>query len=360
MDISTLNQRLAYLRFTDAQRVALKELWPVIEPSMPGVLDKFYAHVTSLPHLANLFGGKPVAHARNGQLQHWRLAMQDGLNEGYLRRSETIGSIHFRVGLEPQWYIGAYLLIMQELTPVIVKAYRWKPEKIALAIQSLNALAFLDMELALDTYQRMVTEDRLKKSADVIGTQFENQLASQIDTIAAATQELDSTASSITAKMSENLNLAQQAKAKADATESMNQKLISAANEITSVTDLITEIAEQTNLLALNAAIEAARAGDNGRGFAVVANEVKKLASQTADATKGIGSKVADIRGASQKVLEANREVVSSMDRIVGSFADVDHSIQEQRQATGDIGHSLHDTQNALRTLISHIRSGQM
>lgn len=48
----------------------------------------------------------------------------------------------------------------------------------------------------------------------------------------------------------------------------------------------ISEIANQTKLLALNATIEAARAGDAGRGFAVVASEVKKLASDTRNATQ--------------------------------------------------------------------------
>jgi len=69
--------------------------------------------------------------------------------------------------------------------------------------------------------------------------------------------------------------------------------------------DLIESIANQTNLLALNASIEAARAGEQGKGFAVVANEVKKLATQSVDATKVVTELVKQIQQRSNQISNA-------------------------------------------------------
>ncbi len=62
------------------------------------------------------------------------------------------------------------------------------------------------------------------------------------------------------------------------------QEIGRCAEQIGTIIEAIEDIASQTNLLALNAAIEAARAGEAGKGFAVVAEQVKNLASESAQA----------------------------------------------------------------------------
>ena len=94
-------------------------------------------------------------------------------------------------------------------------------------------------------------------------------------------------------------NLGQQVKISADTGKDLAHNTAKAMEEINEQTMAITEaikvidqIAFQTNILSLNAAVEAATAGEAGKGFAVVAQEVRNLASRSAEAANEIKSLV--------------------------------------------------------------------
>lgn len=80
-----------------------------------------------------------------------------------------------------------------------------------------------------------------------------------------------------------------------DATKKVKENIIRTKHSTETINDacrLISNISKQTNLIALNASIEASSAGIHGTSFQVVAQEIRKLAEQTASATRNIGEMV--------------------------------------------------------------------
>ena len=85
--------------------------------------------------------------------------------------------------------------------------------------------------------------------------------------------------------------------------------------QIGAMADTIDEIARQTNLLAMNAAIEAARAGQHGKGFGIVAQEVRKLATRSADAAHEITKLIMHVTASIDQALAATDQSVLSVGR---------------------------------------------
>jgi methyl-accepting chemotaxis protein len=120
------------------------------------------------------------------------------------------------------------------------------------------------------------------------------------------------------------------------ATESV-ERLSAYSAEIGSISNLIITIAEQTNLLALNATIEAARAGEAGKGFAVVANEVKELASGTAQASANINRMIETIQAGSAAAAQAIADIVARITELEEQQTTIAAAVEEQSATAGGI-----------------------
>ena len=164
--------------------------------------------------------------------------------------------------------------------------------------KDINILRDVITQTLLDNKKVGIT---LKENANILSFNMQsistaaNSQAASLEETAASLEEITSNITNNTQtttkmasygeKVKESIKIGQDlANKTVNSMEDINKQAL-AINEAIGVID---NIAFQTNILSLNAAVEAATAGEAGKGFAVVAQEVRNLASRSAEAANEI------------------------------------------------------------------------
>ena len=198
-----------------------------------------------------------------------------------------------------------------------------------------------------------LAKDASRGSGDV--TRAAEQAAVNVQTIAAATEQLLASIGEISQVVTKMADVSRQAVRQAEGSRTTVHELTGAAERIGEIVALINQIASQTNLLALNATIEAARAGEAGKGFAVVAGEVKALANQTAKATDQIQAQVSAIQKGSDNAYRAISEIDQTVGHISELATSIASAVEEQNCATAEISRSIQQASDGVGEVASTI-----
>ncbi|WP_418187389.1 methyl-accepting chemotaxis protein [Aliarcobacter lanthieri] len=231
----------------------------------------------------------------------------------------------------------------------------------------------------------------LLKNVDVLNI-ASNTAAASLEETAAALEEIMSTVSSNTQNvmiMSQNAqNLRDSVKKGESLATKTNQSMDEINSQVSSITEaieVIDQIAFQTNILSLNAAVEAATAGEVGKGFAVVAQEVRNLASRSAEAAKQIkelvetatnkansGKDIANNMIEDYKILNDNitktldllenvatssKEQQLGIEQITNAINNLDIQTKKNAQTAADTHNIARETLNISSTVLTNIEN---
>lgn len=166
MDNRDVAKKLAFFSIKADDKARFPGIGKVVASAGPAALDKLYEQISATPETAGFFASKAaMGSAKAKQIAHWQALFTGGANADYFERAERVGKVHARIGLSPQWYIGAYASVLEPvITAMAGPLSRGKAKRIATLVK----MALLDMEIAVATYFA-VEEERRSTVIEALG-----------------------------------------------------------------------------------------------------------------------------------------------------------------------------------------------
>ncbi len=182
-----------------------------------------------------------------------------------------------------------------------------------------------------------------------------NQAAASLEETTAALEEITGNISNNTQNVVQMAKNAKELEVSANEGKTLATKTSSSMDEInvqvSSISEaivVIDQIAFQTNILSLNAAVEAATAGEAGKGFAVVAQEVRNLASRSAEAANEIKAivetakdKANDGKNIADNMIQGYSGLNDNISKTLDLIGSVEDASKEQQRGIEQINDSI-------------------
>jgi methyl-accepting chemotaxis protein len=189
LPLPNIDQRLEFMELDKPSRMKVAEIGDLVLQELPKALDTFYAKVKATPETSKFFRSDAhMSGAKGAQISHWARIAKGEFNDQYAAQVRTIGMVHAKIGLEPQWYIGGYAMIMDHLIKAAVKAHFPKAglfakrtvesEDFGAMLGSLAKAVLLDMDLAISVYMDEKeaalrrTQERVLDEANAVSAAF--------------------------------------------------------------------------------------------------------------------------------------------------------------------------------------------
>jgi rsbT co-antagonist protein RsbR len=145
--------RKAFVGFGAADEAILRELRPVALQYADEVMDELYGRWLQFPELKRFFPeAATLSRVKALQRQYFVSLTGGEYDAAYLAHRLRVGAVHKKIGLTPEWVMGAFSIYLELILPRVLRAFEYDRVKQARAVTALTKLITLDEQLALAGY----------------------------------------------------------------------------------------------------------------------------------------------------------------------------------------------------------------
>lgn len=154
-----LEERLAFLKLSEEDAQRLRDMAPKFEQMADAFVAAFYEHLGAFSDTARLLQDpERVERLKVAQREHFKSLLSANWNDQYVADRHHVGQAHAEVGLDPQWFLGAYNQYAQYCLRQLVELDGSNTENYSNDVLSLIKVIFLDIGLTLDSYFTQATK----------------------------------------------------------------------------------------------------------------------------------------------------------------------------------------------------------
>jgi PAS domain S-box-containing protein len=146
-------KRLAFLQLSEADAQLLKTLHECLRGQYSQFIEDFYTHLLQFDLPRDLLNDPAVmSRLKQKQADYFDRLLDGCYDLDYAKNRIQVGATHQRIGLKPQWYLGAYHNYLTWVLPKIQQRWPDEPQVCLNAMTAVIKIVLFDIELAVDAY----------------------------------------------------------------------------------------------------------------------------------------------------------------------------------------------------------------
>ena len=163
-----LTRRKEHIRLTAEDGQVLQKLKPVVAAVVDEIVSEFYEVLLAQDEIARLIGDSESMQRLKRHLRKYILDIFDGCYDNeYVHSRLRVGMVHKRIGVAPQFYVGALELLRSILQRKIFEASDSDCDACQKSLGALSRILMLDLTLVFDMYIHSLMDEVTRSKDDV-------------------------------------------------------------------------------------------------------------------------------------------------------------------------------------------------